>query len=322
MKYKALMLVFIMLSINCVQKTTFIKKLYVTMGTTLEITLPKEKIQYADTVYRIFSTLDSILHPTKRTSDIYRINANAGNWTQVSPYTAECIKKSIIISHKTHGYFDITVGCVVQLWNFDREGKYRIPPLSKQKNLIKYIDYKKVMVKGDSVKIGKNQKITLSGIAKGFAVDLAVAKLEDAGVTSGIINAGGDLYCIGKRDGMPWAVGIQSPHRGKYMKKIMLSDKAIATSGNYIRYIQNQKQKFSHLINPITGEPVQNGVISVSVISDSGYLSDGLATGFFIMPVKEAIAIADSMHLGIFILTNKNMFYSKNFIKYIGKNTN
>ncbi len=269
------------------------------MGTVLEITLPENESQYADSIYTIFKRLDYLFHPTNPSSDVSRINKNSGRWVHVAKETADCIKKSLIVSRLTDGDFDITIGKLIQLWHFEQEGKYTIPPEDSINKYRVFVDYRKVKVDGDSVFIGKGQSITLSGIAKGYALDLVREHLSKWGIKSCIINAGGDMLILGEKNGNKWRIGIQSPWENGYLKVLDIKNKFVATSGNYVRYIKKQDTLFTHIFNPLTGQPLEYKKLSVTVIADSGYLADGLATALSVLGKDRAIKLADSLNVGL-----------------------
>ena len=269
------------------------------MGTVLEVTLPSSKLQYADSVYAIFNKLDSLFHPTKKTSDVFRINENAGRWTKVAKETADCVKKSLILSEETKGAFDITVGKMVNLWHFEEEGKYTKPPQDTIEKYKLFVDYRRVKAEGDSVFIGKGQEITLSGIAKGYALDLVRGYLLKKGITSGIVNAGGDMLILGKKHKKAWMIGIQKPWDKGVFMVLDVKDKFVATSGNYVRYLKENDTTYTHIFNPKTGIPLEYKKLSVTVISDSGYIADGLATALSVMGKDEGLKLANRLKLGL-----------------------
>ncbi len=284
---------------GCKKNKKYVKHLYLTMGTVLVVTIPENESQYADSIYQIFKRLDHLFHPNRPSSDVSRINQNSGRWVHVAKETADCIKKALVVSRLTHGAFDITIGKLVQLWHFEQEGKYAIPPKDSIQKYKKYVDYRKIKVDGDSVFIEKGQSITLSGIAKGYALDLVKDYLKKHKVSSCLVNAGGDLLILGKRNGKKWRIGIQSPWENSYIKIIDVKDKFVATSGNYTRYLRKNDSIFAHIFNPLTGEPLKYRKLSITVIADSGYLADGLATAISVLGKKEAKDLADSLKVGL-----------------------
>jgi thiamine biosynthesis lipoprotein len=306
--------------ISCTpEKSNYVTKTYLVMGTILNVTLPQKDILFSDSVYSIFRLVDSLMNPIKPYSDIYKINDNSGKFVSVHPYTADCIRKAIYVSQLTDGAFDITVGSLVHLWHFDEQGKYAFPPVDSIEKYRKFVDYRKVVVSDNRVKIGKNQRITLAGIAKGYAIDLAAHYLRDKGVSSAIIDAGGDLYLVGTKEGKPWRVGVRDPHNREGINRVVaLSDISCCTSGDYERYIEQNGKRYSHIFSPLTGYPVSNGVRSVTVLFKDAALCDGFATAIFVMGPEKAKELQEKVKgLEYYIIMDDTTIYSEGFTKYL-----
>jgi thiamine biosynthesis lipoprotein len=133
----------------------------------------------------------------------------------------------------------------------------------------------------------KGLLVDLSGIAKGFMIDKAVARLKEEGIESALINAGGDIYCLGLDCGQPWEIGIKNPDTlSEILGVRFLIDEAIATSGGYEQFFTFQGRNYSHLIDPRQGYPAENDLLSVSVIAKNCTTADGLATAFSILGLE------------------------------------
>ncbi len=289
------------------------------MGTTLEVIIPLRYTIYADSVYSIFRKLDSLFHPTAPYSDVSRINKHSGEWVHVANETADCIRKSLILSELTDGEFDITVGTVVDLWHFEEEGHYKRPSQDTIKKYRKLVNYRLIRVDGDSVFIKRGQKITLSGIAKGYALDLVKRFLKERGVNSAIVNAGGDMLVLGKKGNELWRVGIQSPWEKGVFMTLGVSDRFVATSGNYVRYVKKGDTTFTHIFNPKTGMPLEYKKLSVTVIADSGYIADGLATALSVLGRKRSFEIADRLKVGLIGMYDGDTVINEVARKYIAE---
>jgi thiamine biosynthesis lipoprotein len=201
---------------------------------------------------------------------------------------AELVALSEDVNRLTRGCFDPTVGSVTRLWDF-WEGAVP-PPADSIAEGLKHVGLERYLAgEGDGRFI-----FDFGGIAKGYAVDMAAAKIRRLGFKSAIINAGGDLDLIGRRpDGKPWRIAIRDPRRGgAFLGYLELEDEAVATSGDYERCFIWDGKRYHHILDPATGMP---GMLSnsVTVISKSACLSDALATGLFLMGPKvglEAVA--------------------------------
>ncbi|MDI6851399.1 MAG: FAD:protein FMN transferase [bacterium] len=315
---KRILPIFILIGISCSpEKSNYVTKTYIVMGTVLNVTLPQDYAFFSDSVYYIFRLVDSLMNPVKPYSDIYKVNSNSGKFVSVHPYTADCIKKALLVSDLTDGAFDITVGSLVHLWHFDEQGKYKFPPEDSIEKYRKFINFEEVIVSDNAVKIGKNQRITVAGIAKGYAIDLSAQYLKTRGVNSAIIDAGGDLYLLGSKGRRPWKVGIRDPHNRGINRIIALSDLACCTSGDYERYVEQNGTRYSHIFSPFTGYPVSNGVRSVTVIYGDATLCDAFATAIFVLGPDEAKSLRKKIEgLEYYIVTDDTTLFSDGFNSY------
>lgn len=302
---------------GCWREEKYETRTYLVMGTVLNVTLPSKHSYLADSVYRIFSLVDSLMNPIKESSDLFKVNAGNG-FVKVHPLTYECIEKALEVSRVTDGAFDITIGALVHLWHFDEYGKYVFPPVDSIEKYRKLVDFRKVELKDGMVKLGKGQRITLAGIAKGFAIQKSYEYLKGKGVNSGIIDAGGDLYLIGKKGGAKWRVGVRDPHSQGINKILVLEDISCCTSGDYERYVEQNGKRYSHIFSPFTGYPVSNGVRSVTVVYKDATLCDAFATAIFVLGPQGAHLIKEKgFDIEYYIITDDTTYYSDGFAKYL-----
>lgn len=237
--------------------------------------------------------LENLLSRTKTTSEVSQINANPGKAVTVSDETAALIGKSLKYSAVTNGCFDITIAPVVSAWGFTT-GTYQVPTAAKLAELLREVDYTKVSVSGNAVTTGAGQSIDLGGIAKGYASDQIAAIYKKAGVTSGMISLGGNVWVDGKKpDGSKWRVAVQDPNdTSKYVGVLKLSDAFAITSGGYQRYFEKNGKRYHHIIDPSTGSPAESGLISTTIVSsDNGTMCDALSTAVFVMGEKKALEL-------------------------------
>ncbi len=222
--------------------------------------------------------VENMLSKYKPDSEIYRLNA-AGS-LKVSPETIGIINKAKEFWLASAGMFDITVGPLMDIWGFT-EHSYRQPSEQEILDTLNKIGFEKININSvDNLVEFKvpGMKIDLGGIAAGYAVDSAIDKIKKAGIKNCLINAGGDIYCLGANTGRPWFVGIQSPDKKKIFKKLELKDKAVTTSGGYEQFFEKDGRKYTHFMNPKTGWPVDLPVVSVTVIAPDCLSADALAT--------------------------------------------
>jgi thiamine biosynthesis lipoprotein len=262
------------------------KNTYVVAGTYLEVTSPHKEA--GGIVYEEFRRLQKIFDAYDADSELTRLNENPIVTHKVSKEMIEILELSQRLTRLTQGAFDVSCGSLYRFWKemiakkAMKDSSDATVALLRQKCGMSEIA---VDSRRDTVSIKKEGVlIDLGSIAKGYIVDKAVARLRARGCQNALINAGGDIYCLGTNRGEPWRVGLRDPDTPTgILERYALSDEAIATSGGYEQFFQYNNRRYSHLIDPRTGYPVSGGISSVSVISDSCALADGLATALFVM---------------------------------------
>ncbi|AXY74038.1 FAD:protein FMN transferase [Paraflavitalea soli] len=290
------------------------------MGNHFEITVvapaeawAREKIAMAIAEIR---RIERLLTTFDENSQTNQVNQQAGiSPVKVDPEVFALIKRSLKISAVTDGAFDITYGSVdKRLWNFDRNMKQLPDPLIARA-AVKLINYRNVLLDeaaGTVLLKEKGMRIGFGGIGKGYAADMAKALLVKEGVQSGIVNASGDLITWGTQaDNKPWTIGIAHPDDARSaFSWLNISNLAIATSGNYEKYVLIDGRKYSHTINPKTGMPV-SGIKSVTIISPYAEIADAMATPVMVMGVKAGLHLIDQIdYLGCIIVDDHNKIYS------------
>ena len=263
-------------------------------------------------IEKLFTTFDE-------NSQTNHINRMAGiSPVKVDREVFELIQRSLKISTVTDGAFDITYGSIdKRLWNFDKT-MTSLPDADTAKKMVRLIDYRNVLLNEQDCTVmlkEKGMRIGFGGIGKGYAADRAKAILVQAGVESGIVNASGDLVTWGRQaNRQPWTIGIAHPdHARAAFSWLNISDLAIATSGNYEKYILIDGKKYSHTINPKTGMPV-TGIKSVTIISPYAEIADAMATPVMVMGVQAGLHLINQInYLGCIIVDdNKRIFSTKN----------
>lgn len=260
------------------------------MGTFVEVISPDQKA--AAIVFKEITRVEDLLSKYKPESEVSRLN-KAGKLA-VSPDTFYIIKKSQEFWQVSNGAFDITVAPLIDLWGFTNK-EYSLPPDAKIKNALSLIGTDKIILNDSDFVIQfklSGMKIDLGGIAKGYAVDCAVRKLRENGITSCLVNAGGQIYCLGDRFGKSWKIAIRDPRKENFSGYLELENQAVATSGDYEQYFIKDGRRYSHIINPKTGYPVDSGVDSVTVIAPNGLTADALATAIFVLGKEKGELLA------------------------------
>ena len=290
------------------------------MGNRFEITVvatdeawAREKISLAITE---ISRIEQLLTTFDENSQTNQINQQAGiGAVKVDREVFDLIQRSIKISNLTDGAFDITYGSIDKsLWNFDKSMKALPDPVTA-KSMIQLINYRNIILNEADCSVmlkEKGMRIGFGGIGKGYAAEMAKALLKKEGVKSGIVNASGDLTTWGlQANQKPWTIGIAHPDNAHLPFSYMnITDLAVATSGNYEKFVTINGKKYSHTINPATGLPV-TGIKSVTIISPNAEIADAMATPVTIMGVKAGINLINQVHqLGCIIIDDNNKIYS------------
>lgn len=295
---------------------TYISREEPALGTFVNVTINKipHSESILDNAFLLIKSLEKKFSIYIEDSEVSQLNRNKK--IKVSDEMKHVIEKSIHISQLTTGAFDITVLPLIKLY---REAEKKgVPPSDEEiRKVLQYIGYEKIKIKNNIIQIPDKAEIDTGGIAKGYIVDRTAELLQKNGITDGLVNAGGDIYCFGKNpEGRKWKVAIRDPfNKDRVLQTVHLSGYGIATSGDYERYLTIRSKKYGHIVNPLTGKTVQNFPVSVTVIAPDTITADGLATAFYVMGVKESLKIAENMdNIAIFIVDGDGKTYkSKNF---------
>ncbi|MFC1804783.1 FAD:protein FMN transferase [Candidatus Omnitrophota bacterium] len=260
------------------------------MGTFVTVQSPdKEAIPIAfDEIERV----EELLSKFKEESEVSRLNQTGQ--LQVSDDTFYLLKKAREFWQKSNGAFDISIGPLLDLWGFTN-GEYRVPSQDEIMKILASVGTDKISLndKDNLVKFdAEGMKIDLGAIAKGYAVDSAIKKIKAAGINSCLIDAGGDIYALGVRLNEAWSIGIQDPRQGAVKENIKISNRGIATSGDYERYFKRGNRRYTHILDPKTGYPVQGRIASVTVVAGDCLTADAIATAIFVLGKEKGEAFA------------------------------
>lgn len=233
--------------------------------------------------------LDTLFSISSESGDIYRVNQYGEG--DLSEDSLTLLSSALNYYNETEGIFDCTIEPVMEAWGFTTQD-YRVPEQAELDNLLSRVDASCISFTGNHVTLPENVRLDLGGIAKGFTSARVMNVFAENGVTSGIISLGGNVQTLGKKpDGSLWRVGIQDPVNPDDMFAVVeVADEAVITSGAYQRYFEQDGIHYHHIIDPQTGYPADNGLISVTIISPDGTLADALSTSLFIMGPEKAAA--------------------------------
>ena len=279
-----------------------VKETRMIMGTFAEISTYSNEVKNAgaaiDAALNEMERMDSLLSNYKKDSELSRVNREAAKSpVPCSEEFLEFIEQSLFFSELSGGAFDITVSPIVSLWGFFNE-KGHIPSEEEINRLLPSVSYKNIEIKrnGDKKKTGTvffkhiSTQIDPGAIGKGYAVDKALNVLKKYGIDNACINLGGNIYVLGVSDGKDaWRVGIQHPrNKNEILGYLELKDEATATSGDYERFFEIDGVRYSHIIDPRTGKPV-NGTIAVTIIAPSGTDVDALSTSVYVLGQEKGL---------------------------------
>lgn len=267
--------------------------------------------------------IEKVLTTFKDDSETNLINQNAGvGPVKVSEEVFNLIERSKRISNITQGAFDISYGSIdKRLWNFDKT-MTSLPDPKLAKQMVRLINYRNIILDNKEQTVflkEKGMRIGFGGIGKGYAAEMAKAVMQNAGVNSGVVNASGDLTAWGfQPDGKPWTIGIVHPDAAHLPFSYMnITDMAVATSGNYEKFVIIDGKKYSHTINPRTGLPVK-GIKSVTIISPNAELCDALATPVTIMGVEAGIHLINQLKgIECVVIDDDNRLYTSKNIRLL-----
>ena len=243
----------------------------------------------------ICADYEALLSKTVEGSDVWNLNHAEGNPVEVHPETAELLRLAIEIGEASDGAFDVTIAPVSALWVFTADEPV-LPDQEALRAAAALVDYRNVVIDGNTVTLQNGAEIDLGGIAKGYIADRVAEYLREQGVTSACINMGGNVLTIGtKPDGSQWTIGIRDPNGTPEQSEevLKLGSAAVVTSGNYERFFVLDGVRYHHILDPKTGMPASNGLASVTIIGTRSDLCDALSTACFVLGEERSKALLD-----------------------------
>lgn len=268
-----------------------------------------QAMQAINAAYAELDRLAALLNFYSDASEISMINRQAGDKpAKVSKETVDILEKAVYVSEMTEGAFDVTVGPLVKLWDLKNEV---IPDKQSIEEKMRIVGYKNIVIDKTASTVFITQKgsqIDLGGIIKGYAVDKVVEVLHQNNITSGLIAVGGEIRSLGKKpDGSPWVVGVQNPRQkggdDAVVASLELTDKALSTSGDYIRYFEKDGVRYHHLLDPTTGFPSRQ-CGSATIVADNNTTTDGFSKLFILGPEK-GLAVAKKLGFDVLYIDCK-----------------
>ncbi|MBS6398207.1 MAG: FAD:protein FMN transferase [Clostridiales bacterium] len=265
---------------------------------------------------------EAIFSRTREDSELYQLNHGTlpmeNDSFVISPKLAELIEKGLAYGDLSGGAFDIAIEPVSSLWDFTSQEK-KLPDEALLEEALPLVDYRDVTVKDTHLQFRQpGMGLDLGAIAKGCIADQIKEFLVSRGVGSAYINLGGNVLCIGdKPDGTPFRIGIQKPFadRSETIALLEISDRSVVSSGVYERSFEKDGVLYHHILNPEDGYPYQNGLISVTIISDQSVDGDGLSTSCFALGLEKGMELVNSLPdvQAVFITEDYELHFSDNF---------
>jgi thiamine biosynthesis lipoprotein len=299
-----------------------------TMGTTYNIKVVStseqvEKLKLHDKIERVLKRVNQEMSTYIPDSEISLFNqSTSGEAFEISDGFARVLKESIRLGELSNGKLDITVGPLVNLWGFGPEQRpEKVPSESVLASTIKKIGLEKLHLTGNQLsKDISNLYIDLSTTAKGYGVDVVAELIESNGIANYLVEIGGEMRLKGfKHTGELWAIAIEKPildpsgEERAVHQVIIPKDNAVATSGDYRNYFEADGQRFSHIIDPETGKPINHNLVSVTVIDQSSMTADGLSTTLMVLGTEKGMEFAVKNNLAALFISKTEHGFSEQF---------
>lgn len=268
----------------------------------------KKEIDFSKSVDSLFYLVDQSMSLWNNASLISKINDNQ-TYGEVDEHFAKVFGASEVVSKKTKGYFDITVGPLVKAWGFGKDKNRLVPNRQSLDSLKKLVNYKNIRIdKGKVIKKYPESQIDFNAIAQGYTVDLISEFLINNGVLNFLVEVGGEVRASGKNEKLEtWKVGIENPKDENNLQAIVsLGNKSLATSGSYRKFFVNDGKKYSHAIDPRLGKPVFHNVLSMTVLANTCTEADAFATAFLVMGLEKAKHFAKKEKIDFFAIFEQN----------------
>jgi len=254
-----------------------------------------------EAIFREFDRLEGLLSNWQEDSDVQRLNSAAGQHpVRVGTELRDVLETARQVSDWTNGKFDVTFGVMSGLWKFDYQNQDGTIPdhreVVRRRSLINYRDIELDERNGTAFLRRHGMVVNLGGIGKGYAVDRARAILHERGFRDFLIQFGGDMYAGGREGDRPWKLGIQDPRgpANRIFATVDVSDSTFSTSGDYARSFIKDGRRYHHILDPATGEPSQ-GCRSVTIMTATATIADGLSTGVFVLGPERGMALIEQL---------------------------
>lgn len=276
------------------------------MGTLVSISTwdvpPSQEERALSRAFSEISRIENLMSLHHPGSEVFRINhVSRGTPTPISAELGHLLRIGLAVGRHSDGAFAMGLEPLTALWKFSSSETVTQPPTEKELKAWLQLYPKKGAIdlqgnedRGFFLRLqNRAVGLDLGGIAKGYAIDQAIAMLQQEGVSNGMVNAGGDLRTLGSKGGNPWRIGLQHPRHTQQVMAVsrLMGDRAMVTSGDYERFFFHEGVRYHHLLNPATAKPSRSNVISVSVQAATATLADALSTAIIILGEEKGLAL-------------------------------
>lgn len=308
-----------LLLMGCERRVEPLSKSDFMLNTFVTVTLyDKDDPEILSDCLDVCRSYENILSKTIEGSEVYKLNHRPASeeTMTVSPDVEALISKSLYYSQISDGAFDITVEPLSSLWDFTAPDPV-VPPDAKIQEAREKVDYQNLKLEGNTLTLlSPDTSLDFGAIAKGYIADRMKDFLLEQGVKSAVINLGGNVLCVGQKpDGTPFKIGLQKPYadRNETIEIMNINDMSVVSSGVYERHFVKDGVNYHHLLNPGDGYPYENGLVSVTILSELSADGDALSTTCFSLGLKKGMELLDSTDgvYGVFITEDGEVYYSQ-----------
>lgn len=308
---------------GCQRQSDFISDKQFCLDTIVEITLYDCKSRdILEHCFELCQKYELVFSSTNEDSELYKINHSDHKLQEqtISDDLYKVINEGLKYSEMSNGQFDITIGSISSLWDF-KSSNPEIPNQNEIEANLQNVSYKYIQLSKNKITyLNEHTMIDLGAIAKGYIADQIKNYLLNEGVHSALINLGGNILCVGNKLNEKFLIGLTDPEdTDQSILSLQIDDMSIVTSGTYQRYFEANGQIYHHILNPKTGYSYNNGLTSVTIISQKSIQGDALSTVCFALGKEKGIELLNSLdHVsGCFIDDHNQISYSNGFKKYI-----
>ena len=290
------------------------------MGTVVKVTLyDHASEELLDEVFEHISEVEDLVSINKEDTEIVQLNKNAGiKGVKLSDFSYNLVKVALEYSKLSDGGYDVSIGPLVKLWSIGLP-EAKVPSEDEIEEVIKNIDYTKVKIDDSNKEVFLSEKgmmIDLGSIAKGYIADDIVNILKENKVERAIIDLGGNIYAMGtKNEENNWKIGVQNPFedRGRIVGAIEVSNKSVVTTGIYERFIEEDGEKYHHILNPKTGYPYETDIAGVTIVADKSVDADALSTLVFTKGLDEGLQLVEKLESvdAIFVMDDNSVYVTE-----------